>query len=98
MTDAPATELIDETTHNRFVYRVDGEDVGVADYQRTPGVIHIVHTEVDAHRRGAGVGGDMVRAILDRIRDESSDTVGADCPFVRSWLDDHPDYLGLEAR
>jgi predicted GNAT family acetyltransferase len=38
-----------------------------------------------------------VQAALDDVR-EGTLRVVASCPYVRSWLSDHPDYAGLQRR
>ena len=83
---------------NRYVFTKDGEEVGLIDYTLSGNDIHITHSEVDPSRRGEGLGGIMTQGVLDSIREDTDYRVVAECPFVVSWLERHPDYHELETR
>ena len=83
---------------NRYLYLVDGDVVGLTDYGVVGDSIHLTHTEITPSLRGNGLGDDMVRLILDEIRDATSHRVVPDCPFVADWLRRHPEYRELESR
>lgn len=83
---------------NRYVYSVDGREVGLTDYQVRGSAMHLIHTEISPALRGHGLGARMVQEVLDRIRVETTYRVVADCPFIADWLDRHPDYQELEQR
>lgn len=86
------TDLPDE---HRFEARdADGTVLGVAEYRRRPGVVVFTHTEVDPRQEGHGVGSALVRAALDAVR-AAGDRIDPQCPFVRAFVDDHPDYADL---
>lgn len=75
----------------------DGGDdtiAGVANYRNQDGVVVLTHTEVDPAFEGHGIGSMLVRAALDDIRRQGRRAVPA-CPFVRGWIDRHPDYADL---
>jgi predicted GNAT family acetyltransferase len=40
----------------------------------------------------------MVQGVLDAIRTKTTYRVVAACPFVVSWLEEHPEYHELEER
>lgn len=83
---------------HRYLFLVDGEEVGLTDYHLAAGSIHIIHTEITPRMRGTGLGDAMVRAVLDEIGTGTSLRVVPDCPFVADWLGHHPDYQELAAR
>jgi predicted GNAT family acetyltransferase len=83
---------------SRFELTIDGEQAGTAAYVIDGDSITFTHTVVDGSRREKGLGGTLVRAALDEIREQTSFRVVAQCPFVAHWLDGHPEYQDLLAR
>ncbi|MCU1545228.1 MAG: hypothetical protein JWP30_328 [Homoserinimonas sp.] len=83
---------------SRYVFTVNGEDVGLTDYVRRGDAIYLTHTEITPDRRGDGLGENMVRQILDGLRTETDARVVADCPFVREFMNTNPEYQELETR
>ena len=80
---------------SRFEAYVDGRLAGFSAYELTDGVITFTHTEVDDAFEGQGVGSALVRWELDFVRAEGGRRVRPLCPFVRAWIDKHPDYADL---
>jgi predicted GNAT family acetyltransferase len=87
-----------EPERSRYVLERDGEVLGLADYRTVRGAIQITHTEVDPSLRGQGLGGFLVRQVLDDIRANTDARVVPVCPFVDDWIDLHPDYQDLLTR
>ena len=85
------TDIPDES---RFEIRADGELAGFAEYHLRGGQIAFTHTVTDGRFRGHGVGGHLVQAALDAARERHL-AVLAYCPFVKSWIADHPGYADL---
>ncbi len=79
---------------SRYEALLDGERVGLADYVRTGGTVAFVHTEVDPSLGGRGIGGMLARTALDDARAEGL-AVLPRCPFIKGWIDRHPDYADL---
>ncbi|ACZ83125.1 GNAT family N-acetyltransferase [Streptosporangium roseum] len=77
-----------------FEAEVDGKHAGQLEFVRRDGVIVYTHTEVDTEFEGNGVGGALVRAALDGARAEGVKVVPR-CPFVKTWIERHPDYADL---
>jgi uncharacterized protein len=88
------TTVRDVPERNRFEIDVDGEVVGFVQYQRADGTIAFVHTEIDPVHEGAGLGGALVAAALDESRRQGARVLPF-CPFVRSYLQHHPEYADL---
>jgi predicted GNAT family acetyltransferase len=86
--------VTDVPERRRFEIDVDGGVVGFAEYERSPGVIAFVHTEIDAAVGGAGLGTLLVTAALDTARAQGL-AVLPFCSFVRSFIDGHREYLDL---
>ena len=91
------TELtvVDVPSGHRYeIRRPDGVVVGTAYYELQAGVVAFVHTEVDPAYEGQGVGGALARGALDVVRSRGA-RVRPLCPFMRGWIDRHPDYGDL---
>ncbi|MCL6423985.1 N-acetyltransferase [Brachybacterium sp. JHP9] len=82
--------------NHRFEAEVDGRAAGFMDYQERGETVNIPHTEVFTDFEGQGVGSALVRHALDALRAEGK-TVIPSCPFVRTWIEKHPDYQDLVA-
>jgi predicted GNAT family acetyltransferase len=83
---------------NRELSRVeasqDGVVAGFAAYREREGRRIFTHTEVDPAFEGQGIGGMLARAALDQARAEGFGVVPL-CPFIKAWIDRHPDYADL---
>jgi len=91
-TDAPV--VTDNAAKSRFEVHVGGERAGLVQYQRKGSELSILHTEVDEKFQGMGLAGILARAALDQAR-ARGESVLPFCPYVRSWIGKHPDYLDL---
>ena len=79
----------------RYEAYIDGEQVGFAAYQLTPQLVVFTHTEVEDKCEGLGVGSALARAALDDVRSEGDRKVLPLCPFIKGWIEHHPDYQDL---
>lgn len=89
MTDV---EVADNPELSRYEAAVDGKVAGFVEYRATDGAVILVHTEVDDAYEGQGVGSALARAVLDDLLDRSDRRVKVVCPFIKAWLERHPDY------
>ena len=87
-------EVRDNPERSRYEITVDGKVAGVAEYDTAGTTLTFTHTEVDRSTRERGLGADLVRAALDDVR-ASGRTVIAQCPFVTSFIKEHPEYADL---
>lgn len=92
-----STEVHDNPAESRFEIQVDGARAGLVTYRTRPGVITFLHTEIDDAHGGQGLGGKLVRAALDSARERGQRVIPS-CPFVKSWIERHPDYADLVRR
>lgn len=87
--------VTDNESEHRYEARVDGELAGAAYYDTADDLIVFTHTEVDESFEGHGVGSTLARAALDDVRADGRRQVIARCPFIKGWIDRHPDYQEL---
>ena len=92
MTD---NDVRDNAARHRFELDAEGH-IAFSQYKRAGGVIDIMHTEVPPALNGKGIGSRLVRGLLDLARAEGA-KVRPLCPFVRSYIDKHPEYADLVA-
>ena len=95
MSDVTVTNVPEK---KRWEAHVDGALAGFAEYQRTDELVVFTHTEVDGAYEGQGVGGALARHAPDEVRDEGTHKVLPICPFIKAWIDRHPDYASLQYR
>ena len=79
---------------HRYEIEVDGEPAGFARYHRGEDVVEFQHTQVEDRFEGQGIGSQLAREALDDVRSAGLRVVPS-CPFIRSWIDRHPDYGDL---
>ena len=89
-------EVRDNQAESRFEAWIDGELCGISAYRLRPDAIVFTHTEVLVE--GKGVGSALARKALDAVRADGELRVVPQCPFIRSWIDKHPDYEDLTQR
>ncbi len=69
---------------------------GFSEYRRRDEVTVFVHTEVDDDYEGQGLGSTLVRGALEDVR-SAGGTIRTPCPFVRSYVERHPEFTDLLA-
>jgi predicted GNAT family acetyltransferase len=83
ITDAPDAE--------RYEVHVDGDLAAVLAYKLRRTRIALIHTEVAPTHRGQGIAERLARFALDDARHRGLRVIPT-CPYVRSFLDGHPEY------
>jgi predicted GNAT family acetyltransferase len=89
-----STQVADNPAHHRYDITVDEQVAGFTVYERRPGLIAFMHTEIGDEWEGHGLGSTLVRGALDDVRTQGLGVLPY-CPFVRSWLERHEDYVDL---
>lgn len=82
-------DVIDQVEEHRFLHVEGGIEAQLV-YRTDDGTLELVHTEVPDELGGRGVAGGLVRAAVERAA-RTGETVKPTCPYVRSWLQKHPD-------
>jgi uncharacterized protein len=86
--------VADNPDKSRYEAKADGEVAGFIDYKLSQNDIAFLHAETDDRFRGKGVASQLVRASLEAARERGL-AVLPYCPYVRGWLEEHPDYTEL---
>jgi uncharacterized protein len=89
-------EVVDNRAEHEFELVVDGHRA-IAAYQLEEGVIVFTHTIVPKAIEGRGVASKLIKAALDSARDRGLRVV-PQCPFVKAYIERHPEYRGILAQ
>ncbi|RWZ59569.1 N-acetyltransferase [Labedella populi] len=91
-TDTPRgeTRIVEDVHARRYELWVGDDRVGFSAYRRESGRVTFTHTVVDPAFEGHGYGSAIARAVVADAR-ERGETIVPRCPFIRSWLEKHPD-------
>ena len=92
------TAVVHNEAESRYEIVIDGERAGHIDYVVKGDAIDLTHTEIDPAHQGAGLASILARGTLDDLREHSSARVIPSCPYVRGWIEKHPDYEELTTR
>ena len=92
MTDV---DVENNPAESRYEAWVDGKLAGFAEYTITGEAMVFTHTEVSDEFEGRGVGGGLARGALDDVRAGGRYGVVPRCPFIKGWIEKHPDYESL---
>jgi predicted GNAT family acetyltransferase len=95
---APAGTAVIEVTENpeleRYEIRVDGALAGFTEYRGHTDTRTFTHTEIDPAFEGQGLGSQLISRTLDDLRARDLKAIPI-CPFVKAFLDRHPEYLDV---
>ena len=89
--------VVDNAAERRYELWVGDERAGVIEYGTRPGVIELIHTEIDPAFEGRGLGSRLIAGALDDIRARGLGLIPT-CPFVRAYLRRHPEQRNLVVR
>ncbi|TCK00146.1 GNAT family N-acetyltransferase [Nocardia alba] len=95
MTDSataePQRRVVRNVEQNRYDVFLDDELAGFAEYIERDNDTDFIHTEIDDAFGGKGLGGVLARQAVEDVIARGR-TITAHCPFIRGWLDKHPEY------
>lgn len=80
----------------RYEAIVDGKLAGSIAYREVDDAVVLVHTQVEEEFEGQGIGRQLVGATLDDIRARGL-RMRPFCPFVKAYVERHPEYRDLIA-
>jgi len=89
------SEVSNNEAEQRYELEVDGA-LAIAAYRLRDDRITFTHTEVPDALEGRGIGSKLVKAALDDARAKGLKVVPA-CPFVKHYMDKHPEVQDLLA-
>jgi predicted GNAT family acetyltransferase len=87
------TETANNRAKHRYELAVDGH-LAASYYEVAGGVITFLHTEVPPELGGRGIGSRLIKDALDQVRADGLKVIPR-CPFVKAYIDKHPDYADL---
>ncbi|MBR0833645.1 N-acetyltransferase [Bradyrhizobium manausense] len=87
------SDVIDNKAHHRFELEVEGH-LATEHYKLEGNIIIFEHTDVPKELGGKGVGSKLVQGALDQVRARGLKLI-PQCPFVRAWIEKHPDYADM---
>ena len=83
------SQVVRNAAESRYELTLDGQ-LAKLEFREVGGRLALVHTEVPEELGGQGIGGKLARAALDDAFDRELLVVPY-CPFVRSYLERHPE-------
>lgn len=86
-------EVTDNKQQSRYELATN-EGTAVLQYMERDGALYLTHTEVPPELEGKGIGSRIVKHALEDARSRGV-KVAPWCPFVRAYIDRHPDYKPL---
>jgi uncharacterized protein len=86
--------VTDNPTEEQFEIHDGDRRAGFVAYEQQGRELLLLHTEVDPQFEGRGLGGRLARQVLDTARERGLEVLPY-CPFIRGWIQRHPDYLDL---
>lgn len=90
-------EVRNNRQEGRFELHLEGGWTAYVEYEEAQeGVLALTHTEVPAELEGKGVGGALVKGVLELVRGENL-KIAPTCRFVLVYLRRHPEYQELVA-
>ena len=91
----PHVTVNDDQDRSVFVAVLDdGTTAGEAYYQRLGPAVIFTHTEVPPALGNMGIGTQLASGALALVREAGGSVIPL-CPFIRSYLDRHPEYDDL---
>jgi hypothetical protein len=87
------SEVVNNMAKHRYELEADGH-IAAAYYRFMDGTIVFTHTQVPPELRDTDVASELVKGALDQVRADRF-RAAAQCPFVKDWIDKHPDYVDL---
>lgn len=93
MTNPEALEVVNNSARSEFEVDLDGKRAVIM-YTLKDDTVTFTHTEVPREFEGKGIAGKMAKAALDWAQ-ASHYSVVPQCPYIRSYIERHPEYQPL---
>ena len=90
------SDVNNNNAQHRYELEVEGY-LATEHYKLDGNVITFEHTDVPKELGGKGVGSKLVQGALDQVRAAGLQVI-PECPFVKAWIEKHPEYADLVKR
>ncbi len=94
MESSAAARVVDNPEEQRFEVLLGDEVAGFVQYRARPGLIALIHTEVDDRFEGQGLASKLIAFALDDARARGL-AVLPFCPFANEYIQRHSEYVDL---
>lgn len=91
---APTVTIADDPAADRYVIDAEGTRIGLLSYRLDGDQIALLHAEIQPAMERRGLGSKLVAFALDDARARGL-AVMPYCPFVRAYIERHPEYRDL---
>lgn len=86
-------DIVHNPAAKRFEVKLD-DDVAIIEYQLTGSVITFTHTEVPPAYEGHGIAGKIAKVALEYAKAHNLKVLPL-CPFVKAYIQRHPEYKSI---
>ena len=90
----PEFEIVQNEDARQFELVVDKHKAKVSYVMLSPTSIIFTHTMVPFSMKGQGIASAMAKHVLDYARENNLNVI-PQCPFIRSYIERHPEYDDL---
>jgi predicted GNAT family acetyltransferase len=87
--------VVDNTATQRLEI-ADGGAIAFLTYRMKGGAVEYLHSETPPELRGRGLAGARAKFALERDKAAGRKVIPT-CPFVKTYIDRHPEYASLVA-
>ncbi|WP_280275350.1 GNAT family N-acetyltransferase [Nocardia wallacei] len=88
---AVTTTVVRNEAQHRYEVWYGDKLAGFTEYRERDEDTVFIHTEVDSEFGGKGLGSTLARRAIEDVVDRGRAVVPR-CPFIKSWLDKHPEF------
>jgi len=88
--------IINNEKESRFEWELEGH-LAVLEYEFEDGVMALVHTGVPQALQGRGIAGQLAKFALEYAREHHLQVIPY-CPYVKVYLERHPEYMDVVKR
>lgn len=83
----------DNKEKNRFEAEIEGH-IAFVEYEVSPDVLVLTHTEVPKELGGRGIGSELVEAVLMQAELRGF-KVKPECGFIKKYIERHPEWESI---
>lgn len=91
---SPNVTVTDDPAADCYLIDADGSRVGFLSYRLGTDEISLLHAEIQPAAERRGLGSELVAFALDDARARGLQVL-PQCPFVRAYIEQHPEYRDL---